>query len=130
MEIKHENIDIVVSEHLTICQKEVKNELELGRRFIEYALTPLESAFGNPIEIKIRKDIEDNVSSDHIKGLGGFKAIPVFMRIINAITINDRGEEFKITLFLSVQKPEPPKIKYKFLKSLIKFIFGVMRNEM
>lgn len=122
MEIKNEKINFVLNDKLTICQKEIKDELELGRRFIEYALTPLENKFGLPTEIKIRKDIEDNISGSHIEELGGNNNKPVFMRNINVITINEKSEKLIITIFLSVQKPKPHKDKINFFRKILERI--------
>ena len=52
MEIKHEHINIVENQYLTECQKDVRDEQELTRRFIESCLSSFEMKFGQMIPSK------------------------------------------------------------------------------
>jgi len=120
MQIKHEDIVIKQKNPSLITQKELQEDNELIRKFIELSLSILEMKFGQPNSLAIRRDIEEELTINFIKELGGNKNAPSFIHIVNANTVND----YKITMLISVQKKEETRNGISFADK-IKNIFRV-----
>ena len=128
MQIKHEDILITQKNPSLITQKELQEDNELIRRFIESSLSTLEMKFGMFTKIEIRRDIEEGLTANHIKEFGGNKIEPIFVHVVNANSSKKMSDNniknYKITMMISVQEEEKACDEIGFIDK-IKNIFGV-----
>lgn len=116
MEIKHENINIVIEKDNCITQKEVRDQQDLIKRLSENLSTTFELKFGQFNKVEIRRDLERYITSFDIIKCGGNKKQVIFANIINAIT--DKNYKIEVTTIVQKIEDKQEKSKVIFLDKL------------
>jgi len=107
--------------------RELKDEIELTRKFIESSYISLEPIFGPPEEangeasIVVRGDVEANITCSLMHSLGGNKSLPAFLHAYN---INNTKN--KITIMVCVQ---PQEVCRKHRNKITEYIYNFLNKK-